>query len=728
MTSATFSQGLRIDPAPFVRRDAKGASRLELAVKGMRCAGCIAKIERGIAALPGVEDARVNLSTAKLSVRWREGRTTAETIVASVNALGFEAFPYDPDALIRHDDDEGRLLLRCLAVAGFAASNVMFLSICIWAGLDDEMGPGTRTLLHWISGLIAVPAALYAGRPFFRSAFASLAVGRANMDVPITLGILLALGLSVAEAIQGGRYAYFDAAVSLPFLLLIGRYLDHLLRRKARAAAFDLAAMQTVTATRIGSDGRTEVVAARDIAPGDLLLLASGDRAPVDALVEIGSSEADVSLVTGESMPLGVKAGEALRAGSVVLGHSLTVKATARVQDSLVAEMARLLEAGQQSRGRYVRWADRAAALYVPTVHGLALAVLVGGIAFGQAFSTALTNAIALLIITCPCALGLAVPAVQIIATSRLFRSGLLVKSGDALERLAEADIVIFDKTGTLTLGHPVLTNAESIPHCKLALAATLARASNHPLSRALAAAAGQGGVLEGVRETQGEGLEAKVDGVSVKLGRAQWAGAGIGVGSNSSQLWLREGDSEPVCFDFDDQLRPDAGEVVAQLERRGLQVEMLSGDRNAPARAVAEQAGIAAWRAASDPKQKAEYLQALRARGHRVLMIGDGLNDAAALALAHVSISPGTAAHASQSAADMILQGDALGPIVEAIDVARAARRLVFQNFAFAAVYNALAVPLAAFGLVTPLIAAIAMSASSLIVMLNALRLSRRS
>jgi len=323
--------------------------------------------------------------------------------------------------------------------------------------------------------------------------------------------------------------------------------------------------------------------------------------------------------------------------------------------------------------------------------------------------------------------LGLAVPAVQIVATSRLFRSGLLVKSGDALERLAEADTAVFDKTGTLTFGHPVLKNAAAIPSSKLALAASLTRASKHPLSRALAAAAGPGEAAADVRETPGDGLEVQIAGAPVRLGRAEWVGASQKSDSSNSHLWLREGDDAPLRFDFEDQLRPDAAEVVAALERRGLRVEMLSGDRLAPARAAAERAGIATWHAANDPKQKAEYLQTLRGQGQRVLMVGDGLNDAAALALAHVSISPGTAADASQSAADMVLQSEALGPIVEAVDIARSARRLVFQNFAFAAVYNALAVPLAAFGQVTPLIAAVAMSASSLIVMLNALRLSRR-
>ncbi len=729
MTAVTFTQALDIDPTPFVRRDGTGAARLELAVKGVRCAGCIAKIEGGLKSVPGVEDARVNLSTAKLSVRWREEFASAQSIVRRVTELGFQAFPYDPDALIKHEDEEGRFLLRCLAVAGFAASNVMFLSISIWAGLDGEMGEGTRTMLHWISGLIAVPAALYAGRPFFRSAFASLARRQANMDVPISLAIFLALGLSISETLLGGHYAYFDAAVSLPFLLLIGRYLDHLLRRKARETARDLVVMQTATATRIASDGRTEAVAPRDIAPGERLLIAAGERAPVDGVIEDGVSEADLSLVTGESAAVAVKAGDTLRAGSLILGRAVTVRATARAQDSLVAEIARLLEAGQQSRNRYVRLADRAARLYVPLVHGAAATVFVGGVFLGLDARTALTNAIALLIITCPCALGLAVPAVQIVATSRLFRRGLLVKSGDALERLAEADTAVFDKTGTLTVGAPTLTNAASVAAPMLEHAARLARASKHPLARALAASAGAGGVAADVSETAGEGLEGTIGTRRARLGRASWVGAADAPApSSSSHIWYREGDDRCVRFDFDDELRSDAKQTVTGLRDRGLNVQMLSGDRDLPASQVAVQCEIEEWQAAADPKAKVRHLEALRDGGRRTLMIGDGFNDAAALAVAHVSISPASAADASQAAADMVLTADTLAPIVEAIDVARAARRRVLENFAFAALYNALAVPLAAFGQVTPLIAAVAMSASSLIVMLNALRISGKA
>lgn len=727
MTAATFSQALLFDPAPFVRRDAKGLAQLELAVRGMRCAGCMSKVENGVRQLPGVTQARVNLSSAKLHVSWQEGATTAEQIVARVNALGFEAFPHDPAAMLQQDDAEGRFLMKCLAVAAFGASNVMFLSICVWAGFDEEMGEATRSLFHWLSAVIAIPTALYAGRPFFRSALASLARGAANMDVPITLGILLALGLSLHTALQGGRHAYFDAAVSLPFLLLIGRYLDHVLRRKARGAALDLAAMQTVTATRIGADGRTEPVAAGDIRPGDRLLLAAGERVPVDCIIDSGTADVDVSLVTGESQPVGVAAGASVKAGTLNLNGVLHLTAEKRVQDSLVADLARLLEAGQQNRSRYVQLANRAARLYVPTVHGAALLVFVGGLAAGLGAEAALTNAITLLIITCPCALGLAVPAVQIVATSRLFRAGLLVKSGDALERLAEADVAVFDKTGTLTHGRPTLTNFSTLAAGHLALAAQLARASKHPLSRALAAAAGPGPVAAGVREVPGEGLEARVGDDLVRLGRAAFAGAVDTDDTEGSVLWLRVGMDTPVALRFRDMLREDARDCVQALGALGIGVEMLSGDRDRPAATVAQALGLATWKAGVGPGEKTAHLERHGEAGHRTLMVGDGLNDAAALALAHVSVSPGTAVQASQNAADMILQGDRLMPIAEAVRVARQARRLVLQNFAFAALYNACAVPLAALGLVTPLIAALAMSGSSLVVMLNALRLARR-
>ena len=708
------------DPAPFVRRDGKGGARLELAVKGARCANCIAKIESGLKSLDGVTDARLNLSTGKLAVGWRDSKLAPASIVKRVTDLGYEARPYDPEALLQNEDEEGRFLLRCMAVAGFAAANVMLLSISVWAGAGD-MGEGTRTLFHWISGLIAIPAALYAGQPFYRSALKSVRACHANMDVPISLAILLALTLSIYQTAIHGENAYFDAAVALPFLLLIGRYLDFQLRRKARSAGRDLVAMQAVTARRLDAQGHPQAVMAREIAAGDRLLLATGERAPVDGVIEDFDTEADVSLVTGESAPVEIERGALLRAGSIVTGRAIVLKAAARVEDSLVAELARLLEAGQQSRSRYVKLADRAAAIYVPAVHGLAASVFIGWLIFGASLSVALTNAISLLIVTCPCALGLAVPAVQIVATGRLFKRGILVKSGDALERLAQVDTAIFDKTGTLTIGLPALTNADDIDPDTLAAAAKLARASRHPLARALAAHAGSGTIAEAAHEVPGRGIEATVDGVLQRLGRADWIGVAPGEGS---ELWFRQGASAPVRLAFSDPLRADAQSALKAIAARGVEVEMLSGDRAPAAERIAREAGVADWRASADPKEKVARIEALARDGHRTLMVGDGLNDAAALALAHVSVSPGTAVDATQAAADMVLQGDALMPIADAIDVSRAARRRVLENFGFAAAYNSVAVPLAAAGLVTPLIAALAMASSSLIVTLNALRI----
>ncbi len=710
------------DPSPFVRRDGRGIARLELAVKGAHCANCLARIERGLRQLSGVEDARLNLSTGKLTVSWLEDRLAAAAIIRRVEDLGFAARPYDPRALIDNEAEEGRFLLRCLAVAGFASANVMLLSISVWSGLGGEMGEGTRTLFHLISGLIAIPAALYAGRPFFRSALKSLSKRRANMDVPISLAILLALVLSVYQTALHGRQAYFDAAVMLPFLLLIGRCLDFQLRQKARGAARELVAMQAVTARRIEGDAGMRPVPAADIAPGDRLLIATGERVPVDGVLEERGTEADLSLVSGESAPVRLERGALVHAGSVITGRAVVLCARNRVEDSFVAELARLVEAGQQQRNRYVRLADRAAAIYVPTVHTLAASVFLFWLLVLQAgVAASLKSAISLLIITCPCALGLAVPAVQIVATGLLFRRGVLVKSGDALERLAEIDRAIFDKTGTMTLGAPTLINAAELGPETLEQAARLARASRHPLARAIAEAAGTGAVASDAEEVPGSGIQSRESGQLVRLGRADWVCGNVGAATG---LWFRRGDERPVLFAFADRVRSDARAVVSELARRHVPATLLSGDRATVAAGVARDVGITDWQAEITPAGKMASIEAARDAGHRVLMVGDGLNDSAALAAAHVSIAPASALDAAQAAADMVVTGEALMPIVAAVDVARQARRRVLENFWFAAAYNAVAIPLAALGLVTPLIAAVAMASSSLVVTLNALRL----
>ena len=442
----------------------------------------------------------------------------------------------------------------------------------------------------------------------------------------------------------------------------------------------------------------------------------------MNGTLEDHGSEFDLSLVTGEITPQALQAGAAVDAGAIVTGSPVVLLATARVENSLVADLARLLEAGQQSRSHYVRLADRAARAYVPLVLTVALAVLAGWLVAGATPVQAITSAITVLIITCPCALGLAVPAVQIVATGRLFQKGVFVKSGDALERLATITRAVFDKTGTLTLGAPVLRNGSDIPGDILAHAASMARASRHPFARALAEAAGEGTVASDVRETAGMGLERGAGAELERLGSARWCDTDA---APSIQLWYRKGIEKPVGFKFEDVMRPETRGLMEEFTKRGIAVEMLTGDRPEIAAEIARQAGIAEWRAGIGPMDKAERLMNLRAAGEQVLMVGDGINDAAAMALATVSIAPGNATDLSQRTSDMVLRGGGIAAITEAVDVARKARRLVLQNFALAAIYNLTAIPLAAIGVVTPLVAAATMAGSSLLVTLNALRLS---
>ena len=715
------------DPGLYVRTGADGATELNLAVENLHCPGCIPRIEGALRGQPGVLEARVNLSSRRLRLRWRGGATAAD-LLAPVLAQGYRLAPFDADAVAAAGEAERRALLRALAVAGFAAGNVMLLSVSVWSGLAADMGAATRSLLHWVSALIALPAVAYAGRPFFASAVAALKGGRLNMDVPISLAVLLATAMSLFETVRGGPLVYFDAAVMLLFFLLIGRTLDLGVRGRVRSAAENLLALRARSATLIEADGRRRSVATAALACGARVAVATGERIPADGRIVAGRGEIDTSLVTGESLPRPVGIGDGVFAGTVNLGAPLEIEVTATGDGTLLAEIGRLMAAAEQGRARYVRLADRAARIYAPTVHGLAAATFLGWLLIaGASWQSALMTAVAVLIITCPCALGLAVPAVQVTAVARLLRRGVLVKSADGLERLAQADTVVFDKTGTLTLGRPELVNGDAVSPADLRLAASLACVSRHPLARALCRAAGSVVAAPGVREEPGMGLEAAVGGRPVRLGHRTWCGvADAGpAAAPEMEMWLAVEGCTPARFTFRDAPRADAGALIGWLRRQGFSISLLSGDRPGAVRPLAEALGIADWQAECRPADKTARLAAMARAGHRVLMVGDGLNDAPALAAAHVSASPAEAADISQTAADVILQGDGLAPLAEAIRVSRLARRLVLQNFALAFGYNAIAVPLAVAGHVTPLIAAAAMSASSIAVTLNALRLN---
>lgn len=707
----------------FVQQAAEGGYTISFHVKGMHCASCIQLIENALNAEDGVTAARVNMSTERLTVAWQGERERVDALAAVVIKLGYKLSPCDMGVQANAANDEQKWLLRCIAVAGFAAGNMMLISVGLWSTNSDTMGMATRDLFHWLSALIAFPTIFYSGRPFFLSAWSVLKERHTNMDVPISLAVILAAAMSLFETVNHGAHVYFDSAVMLLFFLLIGRYLDVRARGKARESAQQLLSMLSGTATVITSCGHQKTIPIRDVREGMTALVAVGMKIPSDGVVSEGESELDMSLITGETLPQHVKKGDKVFGGTINMSAPLQVSISKASEQSLLSDIVKLMEQAEQGQARYVRLADKAARLYTPLVHSLALLTFIGWLAMGQAWQVALLHAVTVLIITCPCALGLAVPVVQVLASGLLMKQGVLLKSGDALERLATITTVIFDKTGTLTLGALTLQKGDYSKQ-DMDYAASLASHSTHPLSRALSAAYdGKMMAVEKVKELPGKGLQGVIKDKKVKLGSRTWCGDAKHDEHSAPELWLSVEDQTPVCFSFNDQLREDAPEVVAELQKAAIDIMLLSGDRAPAVESIARQAGISDYRSSLSPVQKCDAIKTLGDE-KRVLMVGDGLNDAPALAVAQVSMSPSSAIDITQNTADIVFQGQSLRPVYKAWQVACESSHLVRQNFLLAVLYNIIAIPLAVMGYVTPLIAAIAMSGSSLLVIGNSFRL----
>ena len=684
-------------------------------VPGMRCAGCIAKLEDGLHKTSGIVAARVNFTAKRLTLTHLPD-VQIPALQQAISTLGFEAQPIG--AALTRDDGGSRDLLKALAVAGFAAMNIMLLSVSVWSGAEGA----TRDLFHWLSAGIALPAIAYAGRPFFKSAWNALRHGRTNMDVPISIGVVLASALSLFETVVHGEHAYFDGAVMLLFFLLTGRWLDSVMRDRARNGVTALLKHAPAGALVIDSDGRSSWCDVSSLRPGMTMIVAAGERLAADGVVADGQSRIDLALLTGESTPVAIAPGDRVHAGTLNLDAPVRIEVLAIGEETVIADIARLMEQASQSRSRYVRIADRAARLYAPAVHTLAAASFAGWMIAGAGWHQSLLIAVAVLIITCPCALGLAVPAAQIVTAGALMRRGILVKDGSALERLAEADRALFDKTGTLTLGRPEPIGLHDLGPEQKSAALALARVSRHPLSEALRRALEQEGItasdLTDVRETAGNGVSAKLQGKAVALCRPD----GTVPDDCLATSLVIEGQPSTTIL-FSDKMRPAARQTIDELAALGLPATILSGDRASAVAPIARALGLTA-QTGMLPQDKLDTIARLKARGEKVLMVGDGLNDGPALAAGHVSMAPGSASDAGQNAADAIFLGDSLAPVATAVRAARATQEVVRQNFAMAIGYNLIAVPLAIMGQVTPLIAALAMSGSSLIVVANALRL----
>lgn len=709
--STAFCPACSVVDAPVeqAQRVARHTKRT-LSLPEITCAGCIQGVEAALQSLSKVSDARVNFSLKRATIFADPDLSDSDLIKALAQA-GYAAFSLNETVLNEAKDTGlGALGLR-IGVSGFAMMNVMLLSVAVWSGATDS----TRDLFHWISAAIAMPATIYSAQPFFQSAWSALRVSRMNMDVPISLAVLLALFMSLYETSQSGHHAYFDAALSLTFFLLIGRFLDQRIKGAARSAAKDLAALEPATVTLFRMGELVEVPLA-ELSKGDTMFLSAGSRLPADGVLSKGESLVDMSFITGECDPVPSVTGMSLPAGAINLTGPLWVRATHVGSDTSLQKIANLIEQAETARNSYTSLADRAASIYAPAVHILALAAFVFWSFFSGDIRFAVNVAVAVLIITCPCALGLAVPAVATAINSRLFSSGVILKGETALERLAEVDTVVFDKTGTLSEMRfdPV---SSGVPQKYLSVLKSLAALSNHPLSRSVVQGLEDTPAvpLSDVVETAGIGIAATVNGAATALRS--------GVLDDGTPASIFEMEGHEYALAFHEEILSGSAKMIEVLKAQGYETILLSGDTQKRVANAHAKLGTNAAHAQMTPVDKVSFVSGLISQGKKPLMVGDGLNDTAALAHAHASLAPSSALDISRNAADTLLIKSTVEVIPNLLSLTKLARARMLQNFWLAIAYNLVAVPIAVCGLVTPLFAALLMSISSLTVILNAAR-----
>jgi P-type Cu2+ transporter len=725
---------------PYVKQEDNGLVSLALMVENMTCAACLPDLDTLLKSLKGIEKLSINLTTRRLWILWDKAFLSTDEIMDCLAKKGYLVHPFD-SALLDYQDKTGQKLLKSMGIAGFAATNIMLLSVSVWAGLAEDMDVSTRTLFYWISALMALPAVAWAGQPFFQGALSSLKAKRLSMDVPIALAVILSLIVSVIATLQEEKHAYFDAGVTLLFFLLIGRYLDHQMRAKARSVAENLLLLQSRPAIRVDSSGKMIFVKSDDLKEGDIILVRTGDRVMADGVITEGQASLDKSFLTGESVPVFVKEGDPIHAGTIALDAPLLIRIEKAGRQTLLAEIVDVMENAQQNRSHFMQISDRVSRWYAPVVHIVALLAFTGWLLKGASFMTALMIATAVLIITCPCALALAVPVVQVVATGRLMKSGIFVKGGDVLERLASIKHIYFDKTGTLTKGKLtlILQNHYTINTESLSLVAALSRGGRHPIAECLQEYAQKENItpvsLDKRKETHGLGQEGYYNGTLVRLGRASWVGVPQDIlkhhaekGHKTTCSWMKNHHGEFICFEFSDTLREDARATLKELHDQHYATTLLSGDEKTVAHAIGETLDITDIHGNLTPLEKVQIIEKAMQSGQSPLMIGDGLNDAPALLSAKASISLASASDLAQNAADIVFVGDRLNPIVQSLSIAKQAYRRMIENITLSLIYNVCAIPLAVLGYVTPLWASIAMSTSSVVVILNALRIHEKN
>jgi len=701
-------------------------NRINLIVEGIHCGSCVWLIENTLKKQEGVLNARLNMSSRRLVIEWQGEKKQVKKLVDIIEKLGYKLIPYDEQTSESERKATEYFLLKCIAVSGFASMSIMMISLGVWAGnIDQSLGPYVREFMHWLSTIIAVPAIMYSGIPFFKSAWRALKASRSNMDIPISIAIIVSTLISLHQIYIQGEYTYYDAAVSLVFFLLIGRYLDLRARNKASERAQNIILSQVRSVTLIQGN-KLKLVEIKKAKAGDIAFVAVGEKIPVDGIVTEGESEIDNSLITGETVPFSIKVGDYVNAGTINLNNPIKIRITKVGDNTTLAEIIKLIEVAEQGKAKYVRFADKIASYYTSIVLALSSITLATWLYLGADLNAALLYAVSVLIITCPCALGLAVPVVQVIASSRLMAKGILIKTPDALEKLSEVDTVVFDKTGTLTLGKPVWINKVDFTAQEIKLISSIASHSKHPLSQA---------VFDNnlkllsvhAEEVRGMGLEATYGNKKYRLGNRKFCEVEHEVLDDKIEIWFRSSKQKAKRIILEDILKDDASRLVTWFKNLKMQPIILSGDRRYVVSQVAAKVGITSYKSEVRPVDKFHYLEDLARQEHKVLMVGDGLNDSAALKAAHVSISPASAIDIAQTSSDIVIQGNKLWPVREAYNVAHFANKLVVQNFALSFIYNALTIPVAMAGFATPILAAIVMSLSSIMVIGNSMRLTFR-
>ncbi len=717
----------------FVYSTPDGHCEASLLVDGLYCAACGWLIERSLTGADGVDEIRVNPATGRALLRWNPDTVSLSRVMAHMGRLGYRPHPVLADATDSQANRERRGAMRRLIVAGLGMMQAMMFAVGLYFGQYYGMEASHEQFLRLVSMLVATPVVLYAALPIFLGAFRDLRNLRPGMDVPVSLAIGAGYSASVWITFFGGPEVYFDSIAMFTFFLLIARYVEMAARHRANATTDALARLVPTTALRLAANGTEEEVPSGDLQPGDRVRIRPGATIPADGVIVRGDSSVDESMLTGESDPQRRNTGDRVVGGSVNLEDSLDVRIEQTGQDTMVSHIGRLLRRAQSQRPAFARLADQVARYFVTVV--LLAAAVVFAVWWQLDPALAFPITLAMLVATCPCALSLATPTALAVGTNRMAGDGLLITRADAVETLARVNHVVLDKTGTLTEGRLSVVETRVLGELSeqqvTGIAAALEQHSEHPIARAFKAASAAT-PAEQPQSTRGAGIEGEVDGRRLRIGRPDWVleHAGLPVDARFGDgAWILLGDSQSAlaAFRVADRLRPEAAESIAQLQSRGITVEIASGDAPEPVADAAGRLGIARWTARMTPEHKLERLRELQASGATVLMVGDGINDAPVLAGANVSAALNEGTALAQTSAAMILLAGRLDRLVSGLDSARRTMRVIRQNLALSATYNASMLPLAAMGFVPPWLAAIGMTLSSLVVVLNARRLARR-